>query len=110
MFVVVEKWEVINAHIRQAAKRYTQAMTHRIITKQTNFKPTVSQPLGNAVFAHCQSQRDRQTQLAKSKNSSRKTLVALSKGSMLLCKFSTTRQQKNKAVASPPPLLSFRTI
>jgi hypothetical protein len=84
-------------------------MTHRIMTTQTNFKPTISQPLGKAVFAHCQSQRDRQTQLAKSKNSSRKTLVALSKSSMLLYKFPTTRQQKNKnkAVSTPPPFLSF---
>ncbi len=82
------------------------------MTTQTNYKPTVSKPLGNAVFAHCQSQRDRQTQLAKSKNSSRKTLVALSKGSILFCKFLTTRQQKNKnkAVASPPPFLSFGAI
>jgi hypothetical protein len=61
-------------------------MAHRIMTTQTNYKPTVSQPLGNAVFAHCQSQPDRQTQLAKSKNSSRKTLVALSTVSSITIK------------------------
>jgi hypothetical protein len=66
------------------------------MTTQTNFKPTVGQPLGNAVFALCQSQRDRQTQLAKSKNSSRKTLVALTKASMQLHKFLTTSEKENK--------------
>jgi len=87
-------------------------MTYRIITTKTKNKPTISQPLGNAVFAHCQSQRDSQTQLAKSQNTSRKTLVAISKSSMPLYKFLKTKQQKNKnkALASPPPFLSFGTI
>jgi hypothetical protein len=80
-------------------------MTHRIMTTETNFKTTESQPLANAVFAHCQSQRDRQTQLAKSKNSSRTALFTNTKGSMQLYKFPTTSEKENKNSGCEAPAI-----
>jgi hypothetical protein len=79
------------------------------MARQMNFKPTADQPLANAyfgTFAFLPPRQSTANKNAKEPKFSSRTANAqvLSTGSVLICKFPMTNEQKEKAVASPPPI------